>query len=49
MGTLIGLISKLKISPSKKRTYSEEAPTIDTISNEKEMNVNIDTKAVVVT
>ena len=49
MGTLIGLISKLIISPSVKRTYSEEAPTIDTISNEKEMNVNIDTKAVVVT
>lgn len=50
MGTLIGLISKLEISPTKKRTYSEEAPTIDTILNEKEMNVNIDTKeAAVVT
>jgi hypothetical protein len=44
MGTLIGLISKLESSPSKKRTYSEDAPTIDTISNEKEMNVDIDTR-----
>ena len=31
-------------SPSKKRTYSEEAPTIDTISEEKEMSMDIETK-----